>query len=174
MKHIIIWKMSDRIFFVYQVGISCFTSVGHIIRRSDAKQQLQARLWAWGRGDQSTPSLAATLTLLQPGGADYAHQILMSPPNFESHKRAWILSNYFCRNIYSGVQISWQRVFWAGNQGIHKNSSWKLVNIYKLARMCQNFDYYPGFQPKIPFTNCKCYTTVSAFITYILSNTFCH
>ena len=33
---------------------------------------------------------------------------------------------------------------------------WKLelpknVNNYRLARMCQNFDDYPGFQPKMPF-----------------------
>ena len=28
---------------------------------------------------------------------------------------------------------------------------WKLVNIYRLARMCRNFDDYPGFQPKIAF-----------------------
>ena len=31
------------------------------------------------------------------------------------------------------------------------SSSWKLVNIYRLARICRNFDEYPGFQPKIPF-----------------------
>ena len=27
------------------------------------------------------------------------------------------------------------------------SSPWKLVNIYRLARMGQNFDDYPGFQP---------------------------
>jgi hypothetical protein len=32
--------------------------------------------------------LASTLTLSQPGGADYAHPILMSTPSFESHRRA--------------------------------------------------------------------------------------
>ena len=32
--------------------------------------------------------LAATLTLSQPGGADYAHPILVSTPSFESHRRA--------------------------------------------------------------------------------------
>ena len=31
---------------------------------------------------------ASTLTLSQPGGADYAHPILMSTPSFESHRRA--------------------------------------------------------------------------------------
>ena len=33
---------------------------------------------------------AATLTLFQPGGADYAHHILVSTPSFESHRRACI------------------------------------------------------------------------------------
>ena len=32
--------------------------------------------------------------------------------------------------IYSGVQIRWQRVFWAGNQGIHQNFD-KSFLIYK-------------------------------------------
>ena len=32
--------------------------------------------------------LAATLTLFQPGGTYHAHCILMSPPSFESHRRA--------------------------------------------------------------------------------------
>ena len=31
---------------------------------------------------------AATLTLSQPGGADYAHPILVFTPSFESHRRA--------------------------------------------------------------------------------------
>ena len=30
--------------------------------------------------------LAATLTISQPKGVDYAHPILMSPPSFESHR----------------------------------------------------------------------------------------
>ena len=49
----------------------------------------QACLWAWGREDWSHQVLVATLTLFQPGGADYAHHILMSPPSFESNRRAW-------------------------------------------------------------------------------------
>ena len=50
---------------------------------------IQARLWACGRGDMSTLIvLAATLTLSQPRGADYAHPILVSTPSFESHRRA--------------------------------------------------------------------------------------
>ena len=38
--------------------------------------------------------LASTLTLSQPGGADYAHPILMSTPSFESHRRActWMVT----------------------------------------------------------------------------------
>ena len=50
----------------------------------------QAHLWACGRGDLSTPSFVATLTLSQPGGggADFSHPILVSTPNFESHRHA--------------------------------------------------------------------------------------
>ena len=35
--------------------------------------------------------LAATLTLSQPRGADYAHPILVSTPRFESHRRACVV-----------------------------------------------------------------------------------
>ena len=38
------------------------------------------------------------------------------------------------------------RPFW-----IFFSSLWKLVIIYRLARICQNFDEYSGFQPKKPF-----------------------
>ena len=27
----------------------------------------------------------------------------------------------YVSKVYSGVQIRWQRIFWAGNQGIHQN-----------------------------------------------------
>ena len=37
----------------------------------------------------STPNFGLTLTLFQPGGTDYAHQTLMFPPSFESHRRAY-------------------------------------------------------------------------------------
>ena len=40
------------------------------------------------------------------------------------------------------------------------SSPWKLVNIYRLARMGRNFDDYPGFQPKEPFYTIM-HTTVS-------------
>ena len=46
---------------------------------------------ACGHVDEGTcphQVLAATLTLSQPGGADYAHPILVSTPSFESHRRA--------------------------------------------------------------------------------------
>ena len=46
---------------------------------------------ACGHVDEGTcphQVLAATLTLSQPGGADYAHSILVSTPSFESHRRA--------------------------------------------------------------------------------------
>ena len=35
-------------------------------------------------GLQPTRNLGAQLTLLQPGGADYAHHITASPPGFEN------------------------------------------------------------------------------------------
>ena len=49
---------------------------------------------ACGHVDQGTcphQVLAATLTLSQPGGADYAHPILVFTPSFESHRRACLL-----------------------------------------------------------------------------------
>ena len=38
--------------------------------------------------------LAATLTLFPP--EDYAHHMHMSPPSYESHRRAWITNDYWC------------------------------------------------------------------------------
>ena len=35
-----------------------------------------------GMGTRPHQVLAATLTLSQPGGADYTHAIMMSPPSF--------------------------------------------------------------------------------------------
>ena len=49
------------------------------------------------------------------------------------------------------------------------SSSWKTVNIHRLARMDQNFDEYPGFQPKIAYSNM--HTTVAAAMLMLL--TFC-
>ena len=49
---------------------------------------MQACLWACGRGDVSTPSFGSHLNPISTRGADYAHSILMSPPSFESHRRA--------------------------------------------------------------------------------------
>ena len=48
----------------------------------------QARLWACGRGDVSTPSFGSHLNPISTRGADYAHPILVSTPSFESHRRA--------------------------------------------------------------------------------------
>ena len=61
---------------------------------------------ASGHGDMGTrlhQVLAATLTLSQPGAADYTHAIMMSPPSFESHRRAWpillkVLFTSVCRD----------------------------------------------------------------------------
>ena len=52
----------------------------------------QARLWACGRGDMSTPSFVADLKPISTRGADYAHPILVSSQNFESHRRTWLKS----------------------------------------------------------------------------------
>ena len=59
-----------------------------------------AYIWrVCGHGDMGTGPhqvLAATLILFQPGGEDYAHRILMSPPSFERHRRTW---NHLCTPI---------------------------------------------------------------------------
>ena len=56
--------------------------------------------------------MAATLTLIRPGGTDYDHHILMSPPSFETHRHACVcnvcikevllnvLHQSFCNWIY--------------------------------------------------------------------------
>ena len=50
---------------------------------------LQARLWACGRGEVSTPSFGCQLNPISTrGGADYAHPILVFTQSFESHRRA--------------------------------------------------------------------------------------
>ena len=40
--------------------------------------------FAAARGWAPTRNLGVQLTLLQPGGADYAHHITASPPGFEN------------------------------------------------------------------------------------------
>ena len=50
--------------------------------------------------------LASTLTLLYPGGTNYAHHILMFPPSFESHRRACSVPNRIVgRNKRAGGKI---------------------------------------------------------------------
>ena len=59
----------------------------------------QARLWACGRGDVPTPRFGSRLlALFQSGETYHAHRILMSPPSYESHRRAWtlLLVGYRC------------------------------------------------------------------------------
>ena len=53
--------------------------------------------------------LAATLTLSQPEGADYAHPILVSTPSFESDRRACIMLYFSCI-----------KVFLSNNYGLYK------------------------------------------------------
>ena len=45
-----------------------------------------ARLWAWGHGNWSPPSFGSHLNPIPNWGTDYAHQILMFPPSFKSHR----------------------------------------------------------------------------------------
>ena len=47
-------------------------------------------MWTWGHVQFPHQFLAATLTLSQPEGADYADPILMSTPSFEDHRRACV------------------------------------------------------------------------------------
>ena len=48
----------------------------------------QACLWACGRGDVSTPSFGSHLNPIPTRGAYFAHRILVSPPSYESYRRA--------------------------------------------------------------------------------------
>ena len=50
---------------------------------------VQARLWACGCRDVSTPSFGSHLNPIWTRGADYAHPVLVFTPSFESHRRAW-------------------------------------------------------------------------------------
>ena len=44
----------------------------------------------WSRGCGGHPQiLADQLTLSQPRGADYAHQIILAPPDFQTFRRPW-------------------------------------------------------------------------------------
>ena len=52
----------------------------------------QARLWACGRGDVSTPSFGSHLNPISTRGADYAHSTLVSTQSFESHRCACSVS----------------------------------------------------------------------------------
>ena len=61
-------------------------------------------------------------------------------------------SQYFFTKIIENW--SWKsQFFWAGHfeffcQFFFASSQWKPVNIYKITRMCRNFDDCSGFQPK--------------------------
>ena len=53
-----------------------------------SRSYMQARLWACGRGDMSTPCFGSHLNPISTRGEDYAHPILVSTSSFESHRRA--------------------------------------------------------------------------------------
>ena len=66
-----------------------------ILQENDQRHQVYSRdihiRRACGHVDVGTcphQVLAATLTLYQPEGADYAHPVLVSTPSFENHRRA--------------------------------------------------------------------------------------
>ena len=45
--------------------------------------------------DWSQPSFGSHLNPYSSlGGADYAHNLLMSPPSFKSHRRPWLLASW--------------------------------------------------------------------------------
>ena len=71
---------------------------------------IQARLWACGCGDVSTPSFGSHLNPISTRGADYAHSILVSTPSFESHRRAWytiiLVTIYLCTVEIQNCDIS--------------------------------------------------------------------
>ena len=69
---------------------------------------------ACGHVDEGTcphQVLAATLTLSQPRGADYAHPILVSSLSFESHRRACIDHNLTGILIMTAVDFDYQANF---------------------------------------------------------------
>ena len=86
---------------------------------------------------------AATLTLFQPGGAGYAHHLLMSPPSFESHRRT-------CKaNKYSKTWYFWGSVAGPGIlanleecftvSAISSATVWSLCGNRGMARWTSNF-----------------------------------
>ena len=71
---------------------------------------------ACGLGDVGTcphQDLTATVALILPGGADYAHHILMSTPSFESHRHSWtVTANLRLITSFSSHILKWRHVFW--------------------------------------------------------------
>jgi len=62
--------------------------------------------------------LAATLTLSQPGWADYAHPILVSTPSFESHRRAWNMGILILLKFLVSLLPTFSPS-WNGHSGAH-------------------------------------------------------
>ena len=56
-----------------------FINLFHFINFIFTYFMLQARLWACGRGDMSTPSFGSHLNPISTRGADYAHPIYWCP-----------------------------------------------------------------------------------------------
>ena len=70
--------------------------------RNNSLVQNPLSLWTWGHGDWFPPSFGSPLNPFSTKRADYAHPVLMSPPSFESHRRAW--NEDFSRRTNSLVQ----------------------------------------------------------------------
>jgi hypothetical protein len=73
--------------------ISLLISLTNLFEISHLSQNMlilwcQARLWACGRGDTSTPSFGIYLNPISTN----ALPILISTPSFESHRRGWVPS----------------------------------------------------------------------------------
>ena len=56
---------------------------------------------AEGSGGRTPPQiLADRLTLSQPGGADYAHQIILTPPDFQTFLRPCMIFTFDCYDLF--------------------------------------------------------------------------
>ena len=65
--------------------------------------------------------------------------------------------------------LSWPFwIKWEKETNKQAKSPWKSVNIYRVARMGQNFDDYPGFQPKT--TPVQRYATQCIYIFWLTMN----
>ena len=65
-----------------------------------------------GGGGARPQILADQLTLSQPEGADYAHQIILSPPDFQTFLRPCFVTTKSCQlsNLERKINITWVKL----------------------------------------------------------------